>query len=342
MGAGVGLTMSGFVAAIIPHVEFTPARGLHSPHSQTVYASVLRKPRFPAALRRERWDTPDGDFIDVEVLDAPAGAPRVLLLHGLEGSSDSGYIRQSLRLIAARGWGAYALNFRGCSGEPNRTARSYCSGDYDDPLFVLSRFPPRVPRYAMGFSLGGNVLLKMLAERHDQARVDAAVAVSVPFDLAQCARILDGPERWMRFYQWRFLRTLKAKALEKAPRFPRQFDVARIGAAQSIIAFDDCATAPLYGLKNAADYYAWASSGPRLGAIRTRTLLISSEDDPMAPASMLPKLDNPQLHGLITLRGGHVAFVAGSLWRPTFWAEERAFDFFSSGPASAARDRSAG
>ena len=179
----------------------------------------------------------------------------------------------------------------------------------------------------MGFSLGGNVLLKLLAERHDDARVDAAAAISVPFDLAECACRLDAPEPWMRFYQFRFLRTLKAKALEKAPRFPQHFDRERIRAVRSIIAFDDVVTAPLYGLKDAADYYAWASSGPRLHAIRTRTLVITSQDDPLAPASLLPDTDNPNVRRLVTSHGGHVGFVAGSLLRPTFWAEQRAIEF---------------
>jgi predicted alpha/beta-fold hydrolase len=289
---------------------------------------VLRRPAFPKGLHRERWDTPDGDFIDVDILDAPKGAPRVLLLHGLEGSSDSGYLRESLRLIAARGWGAYALNFRGCSGEPNRKARSYCSGDYDDALFVLSRMTDG-PRFAMGFSLGGNVLLKMLAEKHDEARVDAAVAVSVPFELEECAKALDAPDPWMRLYQFRFLRTLKAKSLEKAAQFPGVLDPKRIEAAKSIIAFDDCVTAPLYGLGTAKAYYAWASSGPRMHAIRAPTLVITSNDDPLAPARWLPKLENPSITTLVTERGGHVGFVSGSLLKPHFWAEERAMAFFA-------------
>jgi predicted alpha/beta-fold hydrolase len=290
---------------------------------------VVRKPRLPRGLRRERWDTPDGDFIDVDVLDAAAGAPHVLVLHGLESSTRAGYMRETLRLIAERGWGAYALNFRGCSGAPNRSARSYCSGDVDDPAFVLSRMPPG-PRYAIGFSLGGNVLLKLLAERHDAVRVDAAVAISVPFDLDACAQALNSPDPWMRFYQWRFLRTLKAKAVAKAPRFPQQFDVPRILAARSIIDFDDVVTAPLYGLGTAKAYYAWASSGPRLKDVRARTLLISAEDDPLAPASHLPPLERPNLHRLVTRAGGHVGFVEGSVLRPSFWAEQRALEFLSS------------
>src|SRR5205823_5919185 len=136
-----------------------------SPHLQTVYASFLRRPRVQA--RRERWHTPDGDFVDVDWVDAPEGRPRVLVLHGLEGSSASGYVRECLRLAASLGWAACALNFRGCSGEQNLLARSYCSGDYADPLFALERLGDG-PRFAIGFSLGGNVLLKMLAEAHER------------------------------------------------------------------------------------------------------------------------------------------------------------------------------
>jgi predicted alpha/beta-fold hydrolase len=309
---------------------FHPARGLSSPHAQTVFAAVARVPSFPKALHRERWETPDKDFFDVDLLDAKTpGAPQVLLLHGLEGSSASGYIRECLRLCAARGWAAAALNFRGCSGEPNRAARSYCSGDYDDALHVLSKLNGGGPRFAIGFSLGGNVLLKMLAEQHEKARVDAAVAVSVPFNLEECARALDTKTRWMRFYQWRFMRTLTEKSLEKASKFPQLLDAQRIRAAHSIYAFDDCVTAPLYGLESASAYYTWASSGTKVHAIRTPTLLITAEDDPLAPAKWLPPVQNPALHRSVTPFGGHVGFVSGSVFKPTFWAEAQAFDFLS-------------
>lgn len=300
---------------------FRPARFLSSPHAQTVAAALLRRPKSPK-VRRERWDTPDGDFVDVDVLDG--AGPQVLVLHGLEGSSRAGYVVECLRLAAARGWGAVALNFRGCSGEPNRKPRSYCSGDYDDALFVLGRM--KAPRLAVGFSLGGNVLLKLLAERHAEAGVAAACAISVPFDLHACARALDGPGLMMRFYQLRFLRTLRAKALAAAARHPGALDVRRIRASRGIIGFDDAVTAPLYGLGSAAEYYAWASSGPRLGAIRSPTLLITSADDPLAPASLMPAVENPALTRLVTAQGGHCGFVAEG---GRFWAEEEAFKFLA-------------
>ncbi|MBL8950634.1 MAG: alpha/beta fold hydrolase [Myxococcaceae bacterium] len=300
--------------------DFRPARFLGSAHAQTVAAALLRRPKSPK-VRRERWDTPDGDFIDVDVLDG--AGPQVLVLHGLEGSSRAGYVVECLRLAAARGWGAVALNFRGCSGEPNRNARSYCSGDYDDALFVLGRM--KGPRLAVGFSLGGNVLLKLLAERHAEAEVTAACAVSVPFDLHACARALDGPGPMMRFYQQRFLRTLRAKALAVAARHPGKLDADRIRASRGIVGFDDAVTAPLYGLGSAAEYYAWASSGPRARHIRTPTLLISAEDDPLAPASHLPAFENPALTRLFTRHGGHCGFLAEG---GVFWAEAEAFRWF--------------
>ncbi len=300
---------------------FRPARFLSSPHAQTVAAALLRRPKSPK-VRRERWDTPDGDFVDVDVLDG--SGPQVLVLHGLEGSSRAGYVVECLRLAAERGWGAVALNFRGCSGEPNRNARSYCSGDYDDALFVLRRM--KAPRAAIGFSLGGNVLLKLLGEKHDAAQVAAACAISVPFDLHACARALDGPGVMMRVYQLRFLRTLRAKALAAAARHPEALDPKRIRASRGIIGFDDAVTAPLYGLSSAAEYYAWASSGPRLGGVRTPTLLITSEDDPLAPASLLPPVENPALTRLVTRQGGHCGFIAEG---GTFWAEAEAFRFFA-------------
>jgi hypothetical protein len=301
---------------------FRPARFLASAHAQTIAAHFLRSTRSPP-VRRERWTTPDGDFVDADVLDG--GPAQVLILHGLEGSSRAGYVVECLRQAARRGWGAVALNFRGCSGEANLLARSYCSGDYGDALFALQRMKGS-PRFAVGFSLGGNVLLKLLAERHDEARVDAAAAISVPFDLHACARALDSGGPLMRVYQVRFLRTLKAKALEKAARHPDSgLDPQRIRAARGIVGFDEVVTAPLYGLRGAAEYYAWASSGPRLKDLRTRTLLISAEDDPLAPASLLPAVDNPAIEKLVTPHGGHCGFVAEG---GAFWAEARAFEHF--------------
>jgi predicted alpha/beta-fold hydrolase len=313
-----------------PTEPFIPARGLRSPHAQTVFASLARSSRVPAVVR-ERWETPDADFVDVDVLSGRPGAPSVLVLHGLEGSSRSGYVAAVLRGAAERGWSAFALNFRSCSGELNRLARSYHSGAIEDPAWALRTLRGRVtgPLYALGFSLGGNVLLKLLADEGDSTLLSRAVAVSVPFDLARsCAALDRDADPWAMLYRSRFLRTLKRKALLKAAAHAGSLDLARIRAVKGLRDFDDAVTAPLHGYASGADYYERCSSAPLLGQIRRSTLLISALDDPFCPFEVPPTaLTNPLIQVLSTSRGGHVGFVAGSLWRPRFWAEAQALAF---------------
>jgi uncharacterized protein len=321
-----------------PTEPFAPTRGLASPHAQTIYASLVRPTHAPA-LERERWELPDGDFVDLDSFDGAPGAPHVVILHGLEGSSRAGYVTAILRGAEERGWGGTAINFRSCSGEPNRLARSYHSGDIGDALSVMMHLRERLtgPLYAVGFSLGANVLLRLLEETGDLTPVDAAAAMSTPFDLGACAASLDGPGPFMRLYRERFLRTLKRKAREKLRRFPGAFDGEAMERTRTIRAFDDSVTAPLHGFRDAAHYYAEASSGPRLHAIRRPTLLLSAKDDPMIPASTLPGdvSANPHLHLVITEQGGHVGFVAGGPFAPSFWGEAQLLAFLSARNASA-------
>ncbi|HET9450402.1 MAG TPA: hydrolase [Aggregicoccus sp.] len=318
--------------AFSPTAPFAPAPGLRSPHAQTIFASLFRSRDVPPS-RRERWDTHDGDFVDLDIYDGVPGAPHVVLLHGLEGSSRSGYVAAILRGAHARGWGATALNFRSCSGEPNRLIRSYHSGETGDALGVLRRVRAQQPGplFAVGFSLGGNVLCRLLEETGDAAPVDAAAAVSVPYDLEACARRLNEGGGLQRVYRARFLRSLKKKAREKARRFPGAFDLQAVEDARGLIAFDDVYTAPLHGFRDARDYYARASSGPHLGDIRRPTLLLSAVDDPMVPAPGIPPEAalNPHLTLLQTPHGGHVGFVGGELHAPRFWAEEQVLHFLS-------------
>ena len=315
-----------------PTQPFVPAPGLANEHAQTIYASLARPTHAPT-VRRERRELPDGDFIDLDSFDGPRGAPHVVTLHGLEGSSQAGYIIAILRGAAERGWGATALNFRSCSGEPNRLARSYHSGDIDDALGVLRETRARVtgPLFAVGFSLGANVLCRLLEDQGDAAPVDAAAAVSAPYDLDACCRKLDGPGAFHLLYRKRFLRTLKQKAREKLRRFPGAFDGKAMEAAHTIRAFDDAVTAALHGFRSAEHYYAEASSGPRLHAIRKPTLLLSAADDPMLETPVIPPgaTDNPHLSVVVTERGGHVGFVGGRVHRPHFWAEAQVLEYFS-------------
>jgi len=314
-----------------PTQPFVPARGLANTHAQTIYASLVRPTRVPS-LRRKRLELPDGDFVDVDTFDGAAGAPHVVALHGLEGSSRAGYVTAILRGAKARGWGATALNFRSCSGEPNRLARSYHSGDIDDALRVMHETRARVsgPLFAVGFSLGANVLCRLLERLGDDAPVDAAASVSAPYDLDACCRKLDGGGPFHLLYRERFLRTLKQKARKKLRHFPGAFDGKAMEAARTIRAFDDAVTSVLHGFRDAAHYYAESSSGPALHAIRRPTLLLSAADDPMLDAPVIPTgaADNPLLSIVLTEHGGHVGFVGGQPHRPQFWAEEQVLAFF--------------
>ncbi len=312
---------------------FEPAPGLGNPQAQTLLAYALRRPR-ALPLRRERLVTPDGDFLDVDWLEAPPERPHLLVLHGLEGSSASGYVGQTLHEAKALGWGAVAMNFRSCSGEPNRKLRSYCSGETADPLQVANHLRARTggPLLAVGFSLGGNALLKLLAETQDAAPFVAAVAVSTPFDLLACARALDRPWGGCAVYRRHFLKTLKRKALAKLASHPGHgLDTERIRRAQKLEDFDDAFTGPSNGYAGALDYYRRCSSGPRLAEVRRPTLLLNAEDDPMIPAASLPAPDGASggLTVVRTPRGGHVGFLSGQLWAPRFWAERQALRFLA-------------
>jgi predicted alpha/beta-fold hydrolase len=302
----------------------------------TVFASVAR-PRPRPAWRRERWELPDGDFLDVDRLDAsqPA-APVALLCHGLEGSSTAAYVRGLAAALDARGVGVAALNFRGCSGEPNRLPRFYHSGETGDLAFAVDRLAaerPGRPILLAGFSLGGNVVVKYLGERGEAVRSEVlrAAVVSVPWDLARSARAIDGvgPMAWV--YRERFLRRLRAKVEEKARRFPAALDAPAARRSRTVVAFDDAVTAPLHGFATADDYYARCSAGRFVREVRVPLLALAALDDPMVPRDCLPPPSIlPAAMTLeATARGGHVGFVEGAPWRPRFWAEARVAEFLT-------------
>lgn len=316
---------------------FQRAAWLPGPHLGTVYASVARpfpRPRF----RRERWDLPDGDFVDVDRLEgAGRGAPVLVISHGLEGSSRAAYVRGLAAAAARRGLSVAAWNFRGCSGEPNRLLRQYHSGETGDLGAVVDRLSaedPGRPIALAGFSLGGNQLVKWLGERGDDlpAAVRSAVAISVPFDLALCAIALDGPGFWPWIYRERFLRRLRRKALRKAADHPGRIDAAAVRRTTTFSGYDGLVTAPLHGFESAEDYWTRSSSAQFIAGVRRPLLLLSADDDPLVPARALPVEAagrNPAVTLEVTSGGGHVAFVSGAPWRPGFWAEERAMDFLA-------------
>lgn len=313
-------------------------RWLPGGHAQTIYP-LLIKPEAPA-FRRERWETPDGDFIDLdwkENLSAEKnGHPLLILFHGLEGSSNSHYARTMMHAIAALGWTGVVIHFRGCSGEPNRLPRAYHSGDSEEIDWILQRLKqqnPHRPRFAVGVSLGGNALLKWLGERSTSAQtiLDAAVAISAPLDLAASGHHL--ARGFNLVYTRHFLNTLKHTAAAKLRRFPGLFDERRMYKANTLYAFDDAVTAPLHGFAGADDYWFRASSKPWLPGICVPTLLINARNDPFLPAHALP--NSGQLSSAIQcdfpLEGGHVGFVSGSLPGQLDWAPQRVLRFLNNG-----------
>jgi predicted alpha/beta-fold hydrolase len=316
---------------------FRPAAWLPGAHAQTIAGRFLRRGA-GVEYRRERMETEDGDFVDLDfaavpgVAAPPRDAPLAVVVHGLEGSSRSTYVLETCRALWEVGIRSVALNFRSCSGEPNRAARFYHAGDTADLAHVLDRLRGRAPAFgAVGFSLGGNVLLKYLGERGGESAVRAAAAVSVPYDLMAGARHLEG-SRMGRFYTSVFLRSLRRKFSGKAGQIGAAADAARVRAARSFREFDDAATARLHGFRDVADYYGRSSSGQFLPAIRVPTLLVQAADDPFVPPAAIPRdavLANPSLTGVFVERGGHVGFIAGTPRAPEFWAEREAARFLA-------------
>ena len=314
---------------------FRPAWWLRNPHAQTFAGRYLRsRAAFP--LERRRIGTPDGDFLDLDQAPAPApGAPVVVLLHGLEGSARRGYMSEMFHHLFVRGLRGVGMNFRGCGGEPNRVPRFYHSGETGDLAHVvaeLSARHPGCPIGAAGFSLGGNVLLKHLGERGHDSGLAAAVAVSVPYDLAGCAARLSGGLAG-RTYGSHFLRALKRKVRAKRGLLEGAVDVERVLAARTLIDYDDALTAPLHGFAGADDYYDRADARRHLADIRVPTLLVQSRDDPFLREGTIPEAEaaaNPHLTAAITDRGGHLGFVEGAFpWRRRFWAERTAAEFLA-------------
>ena len=294
------------------------------------------RPRAASPVERRRIATPDGDFLDLDYAPEPApGAPVVVLLHGLEGSTRRGYMSGMFHHLFVRGLRGVGMNFRGCGGEPNRVARFYHSGETGDLAHVVAelrgRHPGR-PIGAAGFSLGGNVLLKHLGERGHDAGIAAAVAVSVPCDLAGCAARLSGGVAG-RTYGSHFLRALRRKVRAKRRLLEGVVDVERALAARTLRDYDDALTAPLHGFFGADDYYERADLRRHLPSIRVPTLLVQSRDDPFLPRGAIPETAvtaNPHITAAFTDRGGHLGFVEGALpWRRRFWAERVGASFLA-------------
>ena len=261
-----------------------------------------------------------------------------ILTHGLEGSSDAGYVRGIAETLSAAGWDILAWNFRGCGREPNRLVRFYHSGETGDLGSVVRHAAASYDRIALiGFSLGGNVTLKYLGEAPPPTAVQAAVAISAPVDLTSSAQALDG-RRSNRIYVRRFLQTLIAKVEAKALRFPKELDAAGARAIRTLEEFDNRFTAPLHGFRDAADYWARASARPFLPGITVPALLLNACDDPFLTPESLPFAEagaHPFLFLEAPDRGGHVGFLdLAQGIQP--WSEKRVAQFLDQAFSAAA------
>jgi predicted alpha/beta-fold hydrolase len=299
--------------------QYRAPRWLPGGHLQTIWPALFSRP-VPGALpvyRRERWDTPDGDFVDVDFVDgADPAAPLLVLFHGLEGSSRSPYALAFAHRAAALGW-AYAVpHFRGCSGELNRAPRAYHSGDFEEVGWVLGRLRAQrqAPLLAVGISLGGNALLRWAEEAGASAAATAraVAAVCAPVDLAAGGHAI-GRGFNRQVYTRMFLRSMKPKALLKWQQHPGLFDRERLLGARTLYEFDNLFTAPLHGFRDTDDYWSRASAKPHLRRIRIPALVLNARNDPFVPAHSLP---GPQEVGRsVTLwqpaHGGHVGFARG-------------------------------
>jgi uncharacterized protein len=290
---------------------------------QTIWAATLSRRHLdaPPQFVRERWTTPDADFIDVDHLQRPAAAAaakrHLVLFHGLEGSSASQYAQAFASVAQARGWAFSVPHFRGCSGSLNLAPRAYHSGDFEEVGWILSRLrqTSSAPLLVVGISLGGNALLRWAQESGASAAATAAAvaAVCAPIDLAAAGRAIDQGFNWL-VYSRMFLRTMKPRALAKLQQYPGLFDGQRLAAARTLFEFDNVFTAPLHGYRDTPDYWARASAKPHLARIGIPALVLNARNDPFVPAACLPTASMVGSH--VTLwqppHGGHVGFPQGN------------------------------
>jgi len=317
-----------------PQARYRAPLWLPGGNLQTLYAALLaRRPR--VSYHRVRWDTPDGDFIDLDWTATPATpTPLIVLFHGLEGSSDSHYARALMHAAIHRGWQGVVVHFRGCSGELNRLPRAYHSGDSAEIDWVLRRLrlqQTAAPLYATGVSLGGNALLKWLGEQGPAAGdiVSRAAAISAPIDLTAAGVALE--RGFNMVYTKNFLATMKKKSLRKLDMHPGLFDGPRVSAARTLREFDDLVTAPLHGFRDVDDYWLRASSKPWLDRIAVPTLLLNARNDPFLPAAALPTADeiSTAVTALCPDEGGHVGFMTGIFPGQLDWMPRTALGFLA-------------
>lgn len=301
--------------------DYSPSWFFKNGHVNTIYSSLFRRTK-AVVFKRQRITTPDDDFLDLDLHEN--GSDKIVVLcHGLEGSSASKYIQGTARLCLENGYAVAAMNYRFCSGEINRQLITYHSGRTEDLHTVIQQLLPDYKAiYLVGFSLGGNLVLKYNGDGIYplDPKIKASVAVSVPVDLHSSSIKLQAPEN--RLYTWRFLRTLSEKVRLKHQQFPDRVPIEKLKEVKKLIDFDEYFTAGLNGFKDAQDYYSQASSKPFLRSISRPTLLINALDDPFLTPACFPYQeaeDNPQFSLMTPQYGGHVGFVSQGSF---YWSEK--------------------
>tara|TARA_B100000989_G_scaffold291695_1_gene266510 strand:+ start:26239 stop:27195 length:957 start_codon:yes stop_codon:yes gene_type:complete len=304
---------------------FKPAWWLPTSHLQTVWPTLSNR-KILLTTKRERFELPDGDFVDLDWCGSSDG-PLIFILHGLGGSANSPYAKGIMKACSERGWRVVLMHFRGCSGHINRLPRTYHSGETEDFDTVLKAIvkreqPSKVA--AIGYSLGGNVLLKWLGENHSDNPLTAAVAVSVPMDLPKAAdRMQQG---FSKIYQWYLIRGLRQNIQKKFSLIDSPISLDNITHWRNFWEFDDKVTAPLHGFNGVYDYYHQASSRRYIKNIKTPTLIIHAKDDPFMTQDVIPKADelSDYTQLLVSEKGGHVGFISGHTpGRAEYWLEQR-------------------
>lgn len=316
---------------------FKPAFGLSNRHLQTLYSTFFAK-HTQAEIEREKFELDDGDFVDCAWHNRPNKEdkkPIVLLFHGLAGSFYSPYIQGAMNALGQAGFSVVLMHFRGCSGKPNRLPRSYHSGDTLDAasyLAHLEKIYPHSSLFAVGYSLGGNMLLKMLGEFGISSSLRAAVCVSAPMQLDICADVMN--RGFSKIYQANLMKELKKSLLEKYTMHDMSRlinkDQNSVKKLRSFQEFDDAYTAPIHGFSSAQDYYTKSSAKQFLNKITTPTLVIHALDDPFMTPEVLPKEDEYSKKVRLELHqnGGHVGFIGGTIFKPEFYLEQRIVSYF--------------
>ena len=314
--------------------SFLPHPLLRNPHLQTMLGELLRTPE--VAIRHERLELPDGDFVDLGWSGTQdPGTPIAILVHGIAGSFRSHYVRGMARALVLRGWRTVILQLRGSGAEPNRLARAYHHGDTEDFTYLcrlLRAREPDTPLAAVGWSMGANIVLKALGEERHQSLLSAAAAVSAPFRLEACAQHLKSGAA--RIYQAMMLKHLKAilraKHLLANVPLPPGVDLERVMRATDFMDLGDAYTAPMSGFRDAIDYCSNMECGRYLADVRRPALIVHALDDPFMVPSIIPQPTelSPQVRIELSSHGGHVGFIGAGEWgQPTYWLEQRIPDF---------------